>query len=85
MHRDLKPENFLLSSNTKNAEVKLADFGLSAKYSESSLYNTTVGTPYYVAPEVIHGSYGLACDIWSAGVNIFFLLSGEQPFYGQTV
>ena len=58
-HRDLKPENFLLSDNTPDAEIKLIDFGLSKRFgikdknkNEIKL-QTVVGTPYYVAPEVL--------------------------------
>ena len=60
--------------------VKIIDFGLSKithrfKYMESRL-----GTPYYVAPEVLRGNYDLKCDLWSVGVITFMLLSGEPPF-----
>lgn len=63
-HRDLKPENFLLTSSygESEPEIKLIDFGMSIKY-EDDLMHTMVGTPYYVAPEIINGIYGKECDI----------------------
>lgn len=56
-HRDLKPENILFSDDTLDAEVKIIDFGISVVYSNWSL-RTKVGTPYYIAPEVLDGKYG---------------------------
>jgi serine/threonine protein kinase len=45
---------------------------------------TLVGTPYYVAPEVLDGDYGKECDCWSLGVIMYAVLSGCLPFYGQS-
>mmetsp|Transcript_6866 Transcript_6866/g.871 ORF Transcript_6866/g.871 Transcript_6866/m.871 type:complete len:110 (+) Transcript_6866:342-671(+) len=63
-HRDLKPENCLFDSEKDDAEIKVIDFGLSNKFGagEDSMH-TLVGTPYYVAPEVLRKNYGLECDI----------------------
>ena len=43
-----------------------------------------VGTPYYVAPEVIRGKYGPECDVWSIGIMMYSMLSGKIPFSGAT-
>lgn len=80
-HRDLKPENFLYADNSPNAEIKIIDFGLSSKFAENAIpMHSIVGTPYYVAPEVLRKNYGKECDIWSLGVILYILLSGYPPF-----
>lgn len=83
-HRDIKPENFLVSSDANDADIKMIDFGMSVKFGEDEM-ETIVGTPYYLAPEILKGSYGQTCDIWSCGVVMFFMLAGKQPFQGKNM
>ena len=82
-HRDLKPENLLYINEGSeiNNPIKVIDFGLSRNFEEQSKMNTKVGTAYYVAPEVLNGKYNEKCDVWSAGVILYILLSGEPPFF----
>ncbi|XP_061351558.1 calcium-dependent protein kinase 26-like isoform X3 [Gastrolobium bilobum] len=85
VHRDLKPENILLSTRASSSPIKLADFGLATyiKPAGQSLHGL-VGSPFYIAPEVLAGAYNQAADVWSAGVILYILLSGMPPFWGKT-
>lgn len=82
IHRDLKLENFLFSSTHQQSELKMIDFGLSKHFKYGEVQHEAVGTPYTVAPEVIHGSYDERCDVWAIGVITYLLLSGDPPFGG---
>lgn len=82
-HRDIKPENILFEKETNEGEIKLIDFGLSKKYNEEEKMQTVLGTPYYVAPEVLQGSYDQKCDVWSVGAFMYIMLTGEPPFNGK--
>ncbi|CAN1772570.1 Calcium-dependent protein kinase 20 [Linum perenne] len=84
MHRDLKPENFLFVSQKEDATLKTIDFGLSVFFKPGETFMDVVGSPYYVAPEVLKKHYGQQCDVWSAGVIIYILLSGVPPFWDET-
>ena len=89
-HRDLKPENKLFLTNDDNSPIKIIDFGLSKIFGETKKddkkkknMKTKVGTAYYVSPEVLKGNYDEKCDIWSCGVILYILLSGEPQFNGE--
>ena len=84
VHRDLKLENFLLNTEAEDSAIKLIDFGLSSYFKKKEKLRRAVGTPYYVAPEVLKNEYTSTCDIWSLGVVAYMLLSGMAPFYGNT-
>eukprot|EP00918_Siedleckia_nematoides_P015026 GHVU01032597.1.p1 GENE.GHVU01032597.1~~GHVU01032597.1.p1 ORF type:complete len:371 (+),score=89.90 GHVU01032597.1:204-1316(+) len=84
VHRDLKPENLLLESKGKNAQIKIIDFGLSTHFEGQKKMRDKIGTAYYIAPEVLHGTYDEKCDVWSVGVILYILLSGCPPFYGSS-
>jgi calcium-dependent protein kinase len=83
VHRDLKPENLLLEANdNSDLTIKLIDFG-TANFYEKNKLTLKIGSSYYMAPEVINGRYDEKCDLWSCGVIMFILLSGNPPFEGQ--
>ncbi|PIN05617.1 Ca2+/calmodulin-dependent protein kinase, EF-Hand protein superfamily [Handroanthus impetiginosus] len=84
VHRDLKPENILLVSKSSSSPIKLADFGLATYIKPGQTLHGTVGSPFYIAPEVLVGGYNEAADVWSAGVILYILLSGMPPFWGKT-
>nr|GLL21097.1 calcium-dependent protein kinase 26 [Ipomoea trifida] len=84
VHRDLKPENILLATKASSSPIKLADFGLATYIRPGESLRGTVGSPFYIAPEVLAGGYNQAADIWSAGVILYILLSGIPPFWGKT-
>ncbi|SJM82082.1 probable serine/threonine-protein kinase CHK1 [Zygosaccharomyces bailii] len=81
-HRDIKPENILLD---KNGNLKLADFGLASRFKRQDgsrrVYMDQRGSPQYMAPEILHQEYYAdTTDIWSIGVLLFVILTGEIPW-----
>lgn len=85
VHRDLKPENVLIeASSGSKLTIKIIDFGTAQTFTAAAKLKVTMGTPYYIAPEVLMKSYNEKCDVWSAGVILYILLSGTPPFDGKT-
>ncbi|XP_012066379.1 calcium-dependent protein kinase 24 [Jatropha curcas] len=84
IHRDLKPENFLFADTRENAPLKAIDFGLSIFFQPGQRFSEIVGSPYYMAPEVLRRNYGPQVDVWSAGVILYILLCGVPPFWAET-
>ena len=80
VHRDIKCENFLIEPERKI--VKLIDFGTALKINESTSLKSGVGTPRYIAPEVLKKEYSFEVDVWSCGVMMYKLLTGVYPFNG---
>jgi serine/threonine protein kinase len=90
VHRDLKPENLFLARVGSSTSVKVLDFGIS-KRAEDDAVNVTrtqssLGTPLYMSPEQTRSTKHVDArtDIWSMGVILYELLSGEVPFKGET-
>lgn len=85
-HRDVKLENLLCANTTWPLNVKLADFGFANYVSATGdpVLSSFVGTPYYIAPEMLRGNpHGCPVDIWASGVVMYILLSGKFPFGGK--
>ncbi|XP_060805073.1 serine/threonine-protein kinase D1 [Amyelois transitella] len=81
VHCDLKPENVLLTSDEELPQVKLCDFGFARIIGEKSFRRSVVGTPAYLAPEVLRNKgYNRSLDMWSVGVIVYVSLSGTFPF-----
>ena len=90
VHRDIKPENILVQQFDKNKNsdelnIKLIDFGASNFFKENEILTLKVGSPYYIAPEVLNKSYNEKCDIWSSGVVLYVMLTGSFPFLNMSV
>jgi calcium-dependent protein kinase len=89
VHRDIKAENIMFKSaeNKEDIDIKIIDFGLSAKFHTENNFKslkTIVGSPYYLAPEILTKNYNEQCDMWSVGVLTYFMLSGTFPFDGKS-
>ena len=69
----------LFDSETNN--LKIVDFGSALQLNQGQTLSRLVGTPYYIAPQVIKGGYNEKCDVWSCGVILYLLLSGVPPFF----
>ena len=83
VHRDLKPENMMMTNKKDYLDIKLIDFGTATFLKKGRKLKNKIGSPYYIAPEVIKGNYDEKCDLWSCGVILYILLVGYPPFDGK--
>ncbi|KAG9264258.1 serine/threonine-protein kinase 17A-like [Astyanax mexicanus] len=84
VHLDLKPQNILLTCTQPLGDIRIVDFGLSRHVNSTSEVREIVGTPEYVAPEILdYEKISTATDMWSIGVLTYVMLTGESPFLGN--
>ncbi|XP_002751407.2 serine/threonine-protein kinase 17A [Callithrix jacchus] len=84
VHLDLKPQNILLTSDSPLGDIKIVDFGLSRILKNSEELREIMGTPEYVAPEILsYDPISMATDMWSIGVLTYVMLTGISPFLGN--
>lgn len=84
VHLDLKPQNILLTSSSPLGDIKIVDFGLSRMVSSHQELREIMGTPEYVAPEILnYEPISTATDMWSIGVLAYVMLTGISPFLGE--
>ena len=90
IHRDLKPDNIMIASNLNNLdnesiEIKINDFGFSKVLGQKERTQESYGTFAYLAPEiVIRLPYNKSIDVWSLGITMYYMISGELPFLGNS-
>ena len=78
-YRDLKLENILYNGS----DIKIMDFSSAKRVIGNKKFSDIVGSPYYIAPEILKGKYDKRCDIWSFGIIAYTLVNGRTPFKGQ--
>ena len=91
IHRDLKPENILISKKEKDLLdgeeyfwIQIIDFGTAKIFQTNKNEDLIVGSPYYIAPDVLNKDYNEKCDTWSVGVILYMFLVGRPPFNGES-
>uniref|UniRef100_A0A4W3GSN0 Serine/threonine kinase 17a like n=1 Tax=Callorhinchus milii TaxID=7868 RepID=A0A4W3GSN0_CALMI len=84
VHLDLKPQNILLTSSNPLGDIRIVDFGLSRKVDNVEEVREILGTPEYVAPEILnYEPISTATDMWTIGVLTYVMLTGISPFLGD--
>lgn len=89
-HRDIKPANLLMCDENcgSGCKIKMADFGMASFVGVDNLVRGRCGTPGFVAPEIlrtaVNSGYGNKVDMFSAGVTLYVMLAGYEPFYGES-
>ncbi|XP_068120469.1 serine/threonine-protein kinase 17A-like [Hyperolius riggenbachi] len=85
VHLDLKPQNILLTSSNPLGDIRIVDFGLSRQVDTIKEVREILGTPEYVAPEVLnYEPISTSTDMWSIGVLTYVMLTGVSPFLGDS-
>ena len=83
IHRDMKADNIMIKSEGDKSWIKIIDFGLGIQNGDKKLQDK-IGTPEYIAPQVLVGKYDEKCDIWGFGVILYTMLGGTMPFLADT-
>lgn len=78
VHRDLKPENLMIDDD---GFIKIIDFGLSSLIAEGTTLSDVVGSPAYLAPEVLQKKADMRSDWWAVGIILYELFIGASPFF----
>ena len=90
IHRDIKPENIVFRNQGSNLDIVIIDLGMSSKITggihskQKFVDDRIMASSCYISPESFNGYYNSSSDIWSAGVIMYILLSGEHPFYNKS-
>lgn len=84
VHRDVRAENFMLTAPGAWPVIKLVDFGMACRFTPGRAMTELCGSPHYLAPEMLYGSYDCLIDMWAFGVLQFLLLHGRYPFGGDS-
>ena len=81
IHRDIKPENVCIDDE---GNCKIIDFGISKSFTIGKKFKSSIGTPFYMAPEVANNQkYNQLTDVWGLGIIMFMIITGKSPYNGQ--